>query len=124
MINHAARANRITVISFSQTALREVRALDQRIPVGVSLRSPNPWVWRAVEELGASLVVPHYSLVGMLARQAAERRVPLAVWTVNRPALLRRMLHHPAVGVVITDVPDIAAHLRNPDKARSIDPAA
>jgi hypothetical protein len=46
------------------------------------------------------------------------------LWTVNRPALLRRMLHHPAVRVVVTDVPDIAAHLRNPDKARSLDPAA
>ncbi|MBN2430796.1 MAG: glycerophosphodiester phosphodiesterase [Acidobacteria bacterium] len=68
---------------------------------------------RLLEESGVDLVLPHHSLlkwkVVEWARQAGRG---VAVWTVNRPARLARLLRQPDIAAVITDVPDVGVRLR------------
>jgi glycerophosphoryl diester phosphodiesterase len=62
---------------------------------------------------GARAVAVDVSLVRpALLAEAARLRAPLAVWTVNDPATLRRLVRDPRVGIVITDVPDVAREIQ------------
>jgi glycerophosphoryl diester phosphodiesterase len=80
----------------------------------------RPWVRRLVRlesafprtrirRSGANVVVSHKALARLTLRSYARRRgLPLLVWTVDRPAELRRWMNDPAVWMVTTNYPERA----------------
>lgn len=60
---------------------------------------------KITREIGADQISMHYSLASeRLLRQAAKENIPIAVWTVNSPAWIRRALHL-EIDVLITNNP-------------------
>jgi glycerophosphoryl diester phosphodiesterase len=84
--------------------------------------SPLRLVRTALEELfpggrlrrsDATLIVCQKELArAWIARWARRRRLPLLIWTVNKPAELRRWLADPRIWAVTTDHPRTALALR------------
>jgi glycerophosphoryl diester phosphodiesterase len=106
----------LLISSFLPAALAAVRELDAAVETALVIaRSDGSGdLFSRADRCGASLVAPHVSLLDDDLRSAAiERRRPLVVWTVNDPATLSDLLADPAVGWVITDVPELALRLRS-----------
>jgi len=73
----------------------------------------GPPIFVRAERCGADLIVTHEDMVtGQLLDDAAARRLPVYVYTVNNPAKLRQFMADPRIGGVITDVPDQALAIR------------
>ena len=104
----------LIVTSFLPDVLARVRELDSTITTGL-LIGPNDdgrdQLGRA-SACGAQLLCPHVSQFTDAVRSAAGSRA-LVVWTVNERAALAELLHEPAVGCVITDVPGLALAIRD-----------
>ena len=91
-----------------------MRALDATVRTGLIV---GPWDespdrFARADACGADVLAPHVDLLDdELRAQALERAQPLLVWTVNDGADLARLIVDPALGCVITDVPDVALAL-------------
>jgi glycerophosphoryl diester phosphodiesterase len=106
----------LIVTSFLPAALAAVRALDPAIETGLLFEPWDPLhdLFGRADEVGARIVGPHFTLIDDdLRRRARAAKRPLLAWTVNAPADLCRLLGDPAVGCVVTDVPDVARALRD-----------
>ncbi|MDX6548343.1 MAG: glycerophosphoryl diester phosphodiesterase [Gaiellales bacterium] len=106
----------LLISSFLPSALAAVRELDRSVETALIIERRDRWgdLFARADRCGANLVAPHVSLLDDDLRAAAlERSRPLVVWTVNDPATLSDLLADPAVGWVITDVPDVALQLRS-----------
>lgn len=98
---------RVTVMSFSALALRQIRTLAPALPTVLLLEMLPPWLWRGRLPFGARIAGPGVDLVrarpGLVpALRAAGNRV--YVWTVNDPPDLDLVLGQGVDGV-ITDRP-------------------
>ncbi len=108
------RPEGLLVTSFLPEVVAAVRELDPSVRTGLIV---GPWDDSAdrfarADECGAQVLVPHLDLVDAALREEALRRGRrLVVWTVNERELLERALADPAIGCVITDVPDLALAL-------------
>jgi glycerophosphoryl diester phosphodiesterase len=105
----------LLISSFLPAALAAVRELDPSVETALVIAGGDGGgdLFARADRCGASLVAPHRSLLDDDLRAAAiERSRPLVVWTVNDPAVLSVLLADPAVGWVITDVPELALRLR------------
>ncbi|MDX6524104.1 MAG: Glycerophosphoryl diester phosphodiesterase family, partial [Gaiellales bacterium] len=72
----------------------------------------SPDRFARADACGADVLAPHVDLLDdELRRHALDRGQPLLVWTVNDRAGLARLIADPAIGCVITDVPDVALAL-------------
>jgi len=104
----------LLVTSFLPQAISAVRRLDPSVRTGLIL-GPGRWEdpFGDADACGAELLVPNVAVLsGALRDQAVEEDRPLVVWTVNDPGTLKALLRDPAVGCVVTDVPDVALALR------------
>ena len=105
----------LLVTSFLPEVVAAIRALDATVRTGLIL---GPWDespdrFARADDCGAEVLVPHVDLLDDALRdEAIRRRQPVAVWTVNDREALARLITDPAVGCVITDVPDVALALR------------
>jgi len=108
------RPEGLLVTSFLPEVIAAVRELDPAVRTGLIV---GPWDespdrFARADECGAEVLVPHIDLVDEALRDEAIRRGRrLVVWTVNERELLQRALADPAIGCVITDVPDLALAL-------------
>jgi len=106
----------LLISSFLPSALSAVRELEPAVETALVIAPGYGWgdLFDRADGCGAGLVAPHISLLDDRLRTAAiERGRPLVVWTVNAPATLYDLLADPAVGWVITDVPEVAVQLRH-----------
>jgi glycerophosphoryl diester phosphodiesterase len=116
----APRPEGLLVSSFLPEVVAAVRALDPFLRTGLIF---GPWDettdrFARADDCGADVVLPHIDLVDEALRsEALERRSRLVVWTVNDRLTLERLIADPAVGCVITDVPDVAVALHGRDAA-------
>jgi glycerophosphoryl diester phosphodiesterase len=70
-------------------------------------------LFAAVERCGADVLAPHVELADEAVLQgAAERNLPVLVWTVNESDEMQRCLIDPRIAGVITDEPDVAVAVR------------
>jgi glycerophosphoryl diester phosphodiesterase len=109
------------VVRAAKQADPDVRALlslgrgPHEIPLvrTVQVRTSERWPLRRVRACGADGVAMHHRLAraGALGH-VARAGIPAMVWTVNNPALIRRMVHDPRIEILITDHPDIALAAR------------
>ena len=111
----APRPARLVVTSFLPAAIAAVRALAPDVGTALLLEADDLTgaPFERADACGAFTVGAEAGLVDDALRQEAmRRRRSLLVWTVNEPAALTRFMRDPAVGVVITDEPDVATRLR------------
>ena len=89
--------NLIVIISFHASVLREIRALEPRIPTGWLIGSHNNHVPPAelcqqLGELGSSLLNVNYQLItAEFAYEVRRRGIALWCWTVDEIARMREM---------------------------------
>lgn len=94
--------------SFLAPSLHEVRKLNPQIRTGLIFAAWN----RSVRAVGLSpdcdFLVAHYRLVD----EAEDIGKPIFVWTVDDPALTRKLLRRPLVEGIVTNNPRQALELR------------
>jgi glycerophosphoryl diester phosphodiesterase len=132
MVSRRFSRQRILITSFDDEVITTVKRADTRIRCGLLLgarrlgarragRELIPFQW--AERCGADYLVAHQLVAparpsvrrggaGILA-EAARRRYPVLVWTVNSPRRLLQYLGAPAVAGIITDFPGVAVGLRD-----------
>ncbi|MGH2856809.1 MAG: glycerophosphodiester phosphodiesterase [Solirubrobacteraceae bacterium] len=99
------------VTSFDDDALRLARRAWPEVRTGllVGPRLRARELEGRLRRTGAALIAPHVGLARpRLLRWAAERELPVWVWTVNDPRALRRLGRDSRVQAQITDRPERA----------------
>jgi glycerophosphoryl diester phosphodiesterase len=98
------------VSSFLPGVIETVAGLAPGVPTALLVEPPlDAPAFELAGACGARAVAPNIALVTpALLAEAARLHAPLIVWTVNDEDDLRRLVRDPRVGVVITDVPDVA----------------
>lgn len=97
---------RALVTSFHLPTVRELARLEPRVRTGLLTRSRLSNSIAALRHTGAAVLLPSFRLASeSLVHEVQRGGFHVFVWTVNRPADLRRML---TLGVdgVITDFPE------------------
>jgi glycerophosphoryl diester phosphodiesterase len=97
------------ITSFHTPVMRAVRAIDPSIRTGLIFATWNAGVRSASLSPDTDLLVAHYRLV----EQAEEIGKPLFVWTVDDPALTRKLFDRPLVEAIVTNNPRQALALRS-----------
>lgn len=123
LLRRDVRGGRFDLMSFDQHAVRELARLAPDRPVGLLTKvhpaasgvgnlAPESLAERA-RSLGASFLGLNVEQATepMLAA-AAGRELGVAVWTVDEPSTIARLLADERVATVITDVPDRALAIR------------
>jgi glycerophosphoryl diester phosphodiesterase len=101
----------LLVTSFLPDVLARVHELDPTVRTGFLVDEGSDLFERAAD-CRARLVAPSIAILTPALLQEADRlRSPLAVWTVNDEATLKRLLADGRIGCVITDVPGRAREL-------------
>jgi glycerophosphoryl diester phosphodiesterase len=106
----------VAFTSFSASVVAAIAARHPAVRGGLILdraETPDAAV-RRLRESGASLVAASYRLLQRAGfRDAfATAGYPIYVWTVNEPDAMRRLFADPAVGGVLSDLPDVAVAVR------------
>jgi glycerophosphoryl diester phosphodiesterase len=96
------------VTSFLAPALREIRAINPDIRTGLIFATWNESVRAAALSSDVGLLVAHYRLLD----ETAKIGKPIFVWTVDDPALTRKLLERPLVEAIVTNNPRQALMLR------------
>ena len=102
------------VTTFDPPTLLRVRTLAPAIRTGLLLEKTD-WAqaFDAVRRSTAHFLAPQWPMIDERGLAAAhEHGVPLVVWTVNDPAMMRQLFRAPAVTGVITDRPAEALRVR------------
>ncbi len=119
VLDRHGMAERTIIMAFEDETVRRVRQLRPGVIVGRlfsprSLERMRSTVEREVEALwkvGARFVGLHQELVtAEVVEQAGKGRLLLGVWTVNDADAMKRFVAL-GVGVLITDLPDVAREL-------------
>jgi glycerophosphoryl diester phosphodiesterase len=126
VLRRTAEPESVVVTSLLEPVIAEVKRHEPAAVCGLLLGvhrigarafRGRPFAWMA--RCGADFILPHQLLVPVPGRRARgllgparTRRVPVAIWTVNRMDRLRRYFAEEAVTGVITDVPELAIGAR------------
>jgi glycerophosphoryl diester phosphodiesterase len=113
LLDQHVASHEFIVTSFHEPAV--AAAKQHGVRAGLLCEAPcaPEDLFAAVERCGADLVAPHIDLVDETVLQgAAERRLPVLVWTVNESSEMKRCLVDPRIAGVITDEPDVAVGVR------------
>ena len=110
VVRRHLRPDQYVVTSFRGPVLAQVRALVPEASTGLLLAPRRHRdLERRVQAAGASFIAPHVALTHTaISAWAAERGLPLWVWTVNDRRALRTALDDRQVAGVITDEPERA----------------
>lgn len=96
------------ITSFFAPSLHEVRRLNSGVRTGLIFAAWNRSVKAEAVSSDCDLLVAQYRLVD----QAEEIGKPIFVWTVDDPALTRKLLQRPLVEGIVTNHPRQALALR------------
>jgi len=100
---------RVVVSSFSWEAIRRVRELDARVPVGALYTSgplPTLWPWPAELARPEALHPNHRFLSRAQVQRAKKLGYRIHTWTVDDPSRMRRLVDW-GVDIIITNRPDL-----------------
>jgi len=114
LIERHGLAENVLLSSFNPLALRRVQQLAPRIPTGLLYAMPAwPALWLAglVMPRANAALHPHYALVDEEHLQRARaRNARVYVWTVDDPAVMRRLITWRVDGI-ITNTPRVLREL-------------
>ncbi|PBB05045.1 MULTISPECIES: glycerophosphodiester phosphodiesterase [Salimicrobium] len=103
---------RTTLSSFNEDTLKNVKELNSSIDTAFLTSTKMRKMLSYLSSIPADgLHVKHTILNRKLASRCRKNQIPLRVYTVNRPAHLRKCYHLKCSGI-FTDVPDIAWSIR------------
>jgi glycerophosphoryl diester phosphodiesterase len=106
----------LIVTSFLPAVVAQVKQAGPQVKAGLLVGSSRAWFdlpgrlrelypVGLARSVGADYLAPHFRLAGLgVLRRAAAAGLPCLVWTVNSPALIRRLAGDPRVAAIITDV--------------------
>lgn len=106
--------DRFVCTSFHDSSVAAIKKINSAVKVGLLLGVKEPvnlvnarlteiFPWKRQKRCGADFLAPHYGLAGFwFVKTAAVKRVPLYIWTVNQPHLIRRFCRW-RVNAIITD---------------------
>lgn len=97
------------ITSFLAPALRETRSIHPAIRTGLIFANWNSEVRNACVSADVDMLVAHYRLVD----EAEQIGKPVFVWTVDDPALTRKLFGRPLVEAIVTNNPRQALALRS-----------
>jgi glycerophosphoryl diester phosphodiesterase len=118
LLHRHVATNEFIITSFLEPAI--AAAKESGVRTGLLCKAPfaPADLFAAVERCGADVLVLHIDLADEAVLQgAADRSLPVLVWTVNESSEMERCLLDPRIAGVITDEPDVAVALR--EDARS-----
>ena len=96
------------ISSFNHYSLVEVRKLDSDIKIGVLYMAGLYEPWKYAKDLGANAIHPYlYSVAPEIVLGAKLNGVPIAVFTVDEPSMIRKFVSAD-VEQIITNYPDVA----------------
>jgi glycerophosphoryl diester phosphodiesterase len=113
LLDRHVESHEFIVTSFLEPAI--TAAKDHGVRTGLLCEAPfaPEEMFAAVERCGADVLAPHVELADEAVLQgAAERNLPVLVWTVNESHQMQRCLVDPRIAGVITDEPDMAVAVR------------
>ncbi len=111
MVEEYGLVDSIALISFYDEALKHVRRLSGNIVTGLIYFRPPGRLFDA-KKLGASIVLPRYSIATRKANDYAHRLgLKVVVWTVNDPGLVVEMFRRNVDGIA-SDYPDMVLRVR------------
>jgi glycerophosphoryl diester phosphodiesterase len=91
----------VVVSSFDWDALQRVKTLDPAIRIGVLGKRRGNAMIAAARALGAYAINPRYDLCSAeLVTEARRHGLKVLVWTVDEPALMRRMIANGVDGIM------------------------
>ena len=95
--------------TFNPESIKRLRAIDHHTEIAFLTSKNKTNLISFARQLGANAIHIHKRLVKRtLVKQAQNAKMPVRVYTVNKPISLFRISHcYPLTGV-ITDVPDVA----------------
>ena len=103
---------RAIVQSFSAEALVAVHEIEPALTLAILIRDRGSYD-RALERSGAGVLSPKAGgLLESDVRRFQERGIAVIPWTVNRPAMIRRMIDWSVDGIV-SDYPDQVIEILN-----------
>lgn len=112
------------IISLDDEALATVRKIDQNIKTGLILGQDKPEAWlrtrlaelypaKRVKRLQPDYLIPHYRLFKYdILRGIRKINLPIFVWTVNEPSMIKKYLKLDYISGVITDCPEVATQIK------------
>lgn len=110
-IHEYGLADRVVISSFDHYTLETCKQLAPDIQTGILYMENLVRPWNYANSIGATALHSHYATVTAEAvQQAQQAGVIYNVWTVNDPAMMRKLIEM-EVGGIITDYPDILAQL-------------
>lgn len=115
-VRRSGTADRVLVSSFDPLSLARVRLLAPALRVALLVAPEGPeWTRRGALAgwLHVDALHPHESQVDAAMRgRAADRGLPLHVWTVNDPARIRALVRDGVAAVIGDDPPTVARHVK------------
>ena len=109
LIEHNGLLGRVVVSSFNRQAIRRVRQLAPRVPVGVlfdvdPLATLRPW---PKDLARPDALHPHHRALSRAYVRCAKRRgYRIHTWTVDEPARMRQLVNW-GVEIIVTNRPDL-----------------
>jgi glycerophosphoryl diester phosphodiesterase len=110
----------LVITSFSDLCLQRIKQISPVTRCGLLLGRDKPknvlvtrwrelFPARRLAKIGANFVAPHHRLLRFgFSKRMRSAGIPIWVWTVNDPGLIRTILADASVEAVITDVPELA----------------
>ena len=109
--------DQVVVSSFSPTALQQMHSVAPEIRTAVLYNTTFHKGQDSVEivtDLGASVFnIKRQRLTGKMMRRCREHDIPVGIYTVNKPARMRRLVKK-GVNAIFTDHPDRLIDVLNP----------
>jgi glycerophosphoryl diester phosphodiesterase len=106
--------DRVIVSSFNHLALRKVRQLNQRIPIGLLYSPDMPLPVRRTwlrPLLRPEALHPYYEMIDAeVVRRAKERGTRIHTWTVDDPGLMWKLTRL-GVDLIVTNRPDLLSQI-------------
>ena len=104
--NHGYNYSSFLVSSFDWIALKELRKINPKIPLGVLTETDLSLAIAYAEFIGATSVHPQYHLLTLENTiQIKERGLQVFAWTINEPTDIDQIKSYNVNGI-ITDFPD------------------
>jgi glycerophosphoryl diester phosphodiesterase len=116
-IRKRGMVDKVVVSSFSPTALQQMHSVAPEIRTAVLYNTTFHKGQDSVEivtDLGASVFnIKRQRLTGKMMRRCREHDIPVGIYTVNKPARMRRLVKK-GVNAIFTDHPDRLIDVLNP----------
>jgi glycerophosphoryl diester phosphodiesterase len=110
------------ITSFHLEAIATIKQIAPQMTIGFLVEQETmdtsdlpPELWRdRLQTIGVNFIAPDWRILKTEWLAKISLDLPIWVWTVNQPSLIKKLLTHPKIVGIITDYPELALKLRSP----------